>query len=741
MITAPGQMLPSVGHPAIAWAAAAAVGIPIAIHLFAQLRRTVMPWAAMRFISEAILKHRRRRRVEQWLLLMTRCLLVLVAGLAIAGLLVRGGTFAGAGSALGRHVVVIIDDSLTSRVRAVSGSTRFEIMRNEAMAILEAMRLGDAYAILRAGQPAGELIAPWSTDIDEGRRALKKMAPRYGKSQLVLAVDAAYRHAGQLPPGSPVSIFVLSDLAQGALGTTAVVPPDPQVKADLSWYVRRPETSVENHQIMAFEARRNVVVADGDGRATMQFDMTLRRYTADAPADVSTVHVSAAGASVPVVHRWREGQRLSPRLQVVLPVTIPDADSVVRVSANLEGTTLQRLGDDDQRYCLVEVRSKLYVGIVDVVETRESGSIVPRRWITAALAPNFNSLQRDRDRLELVRINVSELGTAGVSELDALVVLRADRIEAEGYAVLKETAQRGALVVVAAPPQPQPTIWAEALCHAMGVAWQVAPEPVEPGIPLTLAGNRPVPDLFMALAADWEALLRPVRIDRYIAVTPDAAADVWLQLNNPTRRPLMLAGEVGAGRFVLLASAVDESWTNLPTKPLWVPLLHEMVRTAAGNVVTSSRRWLCGDRPSLGPRWRGARRLRFDGISERHEIALADGEEGGWHPASALHAPGIYVGEPGAGPTLAVNIPSDAGDTRTTGEDVIQRCFDTIGQWHWLEPHRPAAGMEDEVPTRDMTFILLAAALLLAVVEAYLASWFSHPPPKAAVAVGGVLRD
>ncbi|HBS28811.1 MAG TPA: hypothetical protein DEB06_05030, partial [Phycisphaerales bacterium] len=44
----------------------------------------------MKFLLEAYRKHRRRLQLEEWLLLLVRCLVVLLLGLALAGPLLSG---------------------------------------------------------------------------------------------------------------------------------------------------------------------------------------------------------------------------------------------------------------------------------------------------------------------------------------------------------------------------------------------------------------------------------------------------------------------------------------------------------------------------------------------------------------------------------------------------------------------------------------------------------------------------
>ena len=71
-------------HPGIAVATAAAVALPIIIHLLFRRRRVAMDWAAMELLREAVRRTNRKLKFEQWLVLPLRCLALVAAGLAIA---------------------------------------------------------------------------------------------------------------------------------------------------------------------------------------------------------------------------------------------------------------------------------------------------------------------------------------------------------------------------------------------------------------------------------------------------------------------------------------------------------------------------------------------------------------------------------------------------------------------------------------------------------------------------------
>ena len=68
--------------PWFLFAGAGMVSVPIVIHLLNRRRFKTVYWAAMEFLLKALKKNRRRLRFEQLLLLATRCLVLLLLGMA-----------------------------------------------------------------------------------------------------------------------------------------------------------------------------------------------------------------------------------------------------------------------------------------------------------------------------------------------------------------------------------------------------------------------------------------------------------------------------------------------------------------------------------------------------------------------------------------------------------------------------------------------------------------------------------
>src|SRR6478672_10459728 len=111
---------------------AGAAALPIIIHLLNRRRYRVVEWAAMRFLLAARRQNVRRLRLEQWLLLAVRCLLLMLRRAAMATItpwaeafwqrVLPGGAVGGPAVAGRTHKVIVLDGSLSMTLRGDDGT-------------------------------------------------------------------------------------------------------------------------------------------------------------------------------------------------------------------------------------------------------------------------------------------------------------------------------------------------------------------------------------------------------------------------------------------------------------------------------------------------------------------------------------------------------------------------------------------------------------------------------------------
>ena len=136
------------------WLAAAAA--PLVIHLLNRRKHREMPWAAMQYLMAAIRKSSRRLRIEQWLLLALRTLIVVLLVLAIAEPVLEhtGASLVSGGRA---HKVLVIDGSYSMACRTADQS-RFERAKALAAQIVEESRQGDGFTLVLMASPPRVLV-------------------------------------------------------------------------------------------------------------------------------------------------------------------------------------------------------------------------------------------------------------------------------------------------------------------------------------------------------------------------------------------------------------------------------------------------------------------------------------------------------------------------------------------------------------------------------------------------------
>src|ERR1700722_18208397 len=104
----------------------AAIAAPIIIHMFMNRRIKPVVWAAMRFLKASVQKNQKRMNLEDILLLILRCLMLLFLALALARPALRG---ASGGVGQGSQTAVILLDNSYSMGQTDGGPTRFDQAR------------------------------------------------------------------------------------------------------------------------------------------------------------------------------------------------------------------------------------------------------------------------------------------------------------------------------------------------------------------------------------------------------------------------------------------------------------------------------------------------------------------------------------------------------------------------------------------------------------------------------------
>lgn len=226
-------MLPLIGvlfgSPlAAAAVAGGAVAVPVLIHLLNRKRYVVVPWAAMRFLLAAQKKNVRRLKLEQWLLLATRTLLVLLLVLAMAAVMpwfepawqrLFPGEALG-GPAHGRtHKIIVLDGSFTMATRRADDVSRFDAARAQARALLERSNPGDGYSVVLLGSPAQVIVPGPADDRERVAREVDQLKLAHGSADVAGGLHAVAEMVAKSKAQGKYArreVYFLSDVRRSA---------------------------------------------------------------------------------------------------------------------------------------------------------------------------------------------------------------------------------------------------------------------------------------------------------------------------------------------------------------------------------------------------------------------------------------------------------------------------------------------------------------------------------------------
>lgn len=207
-----------------AGAAAAAVAVPLVVHLLFRKRYQIVPWAAVRFLVVAERRH--RRRIDQWLLLALRVVALLLAAFALAAATdwaerwwqqIKPGAAQAVAAGTRTHHVLVLDASLSMTARGADGTTRFEKARAQAEELVRGGNPGDAFSVLVLSATPQAVVPGPSHALDKVLREIEKLRPTHGAADgaavLPLVADALARS----PRGFPCrQVTVFTDVQRSA---------------------------------------------------------------------------------------------------------------------------------------------------------------------------------------------------------------------------------------------------------------------------------------------------------------------------------------------------------------------------------------------------------------------------------------------------------------------------------------------------------------------------------------------
>jgi hypothetical protein len=539
----------------------AALAVPLLIHLIRRERHDAVEFPSLMFLSRIPQPVVKRRRIRNWWLFALRCLaLILLVGAFARPFVDRGPNAVAQGDAA-REVVILLDRSYS-----MGYGDRWERAVSAAREAINGLGPEDRASLVF---------------FDAAARAV--MQPTTDRARLLSALDSAHVASG-VTRYTPAM-----KLAQSILGASELERREAVLISD---FQRAGWDGATGAQLPAGAELRPVHITDSEATNIVVTHVTLNRSRVAGRERVTPIaHLAnRGGAAAAVSVSFDVDGRTMQTVQADVPA---DGTSSVELQpVTLEDGALRAtvraaddaLAADNAVHFMLEAAPGLRVLVVEP-NTRDA-SLYLRRALELAEDPPF-----------VVTVKRGTVPTAAELERTDVVILN-DVLPPEGAAGqrLVEWVTAGGGVVLAAGDRTAAAAWSgPAQAISGGVPDRVVDRVDDGGARLGfLEYSHPVFELFRAPRAGAFGAARfyryrpvPAADARAAGDTSSTGATILARFDDGSAA--LVERPLGAGRALVWGSTLDSYWTNLSLEPVYLPLMHQIVKRAAG--FTPARAW------------------------------------------------------------------------------------------------------------------------------------------------------
>lgn len=528
-------------------AAAAALVVPLWLHLRRRRRQTPVEFPSLRYLKLATSRMKRQAKVENLGLLVLRLLLLglLAAAFARPVLRSRGG-WLGAGRAV--EAVVVLDATASMGWRGDAGS-RLDAAKRLAREWIESLDRADAVALWVLTDRLEQPVPVPITDRGQVFKMLEAATVSEGSSGLAPVFNAA-REWADTRGANRKELLIITDNQPAAWDWPAE-----------GFFQRIWHRSHTNLVVLTPDALRaanvSVTGVEWEGQAVRAGALLSGVAKLVNHGDSAVTDLLECRLDGQVLLRKPVELPAGGSLDVPLALAVPATEGAVLTGeVALAGDAL---ACDDRWYFALPVRQVVTAVVVDR-SGGAGGGMRASHFLTRALAAGGAG--------KALTIESSAWPQQATAGIDSVWFTGGAVADAASWAKALAYAAAGGTVVVTAdsPPGPLPADW-----------------PVTAGEEIHLPEGRmatrllvPNHNLFEGVWSDQTAF-PPLPQTTARRCAPAAGARALASLAGEL--PLLVEAPRGRGRVYWLNASADRAWGDLPLSPAYVPLVQQLART------------------------------------------------------------------------------------------------------------------------------------------------------------------
>ncbi len=710
------------------WGGLAAVGVavPIIIHLLYRKHRQQTDWAAMELLRRALVVRSGQVKFEDYLILFLRCLALLL----IAAALLRPTLNTSSTEWLGEKrvgMVVAVDASYSMNHGEHS---RYEKAIAKTREILNSAQQGDPVSLVlmsnrpqillrRTGYdeaPFDEVLAgqqaatPYRLSLERNLEQLEELGSelKTPARECYLVTDAQERDWAEL---SDKGRETLARLTRSARVFVVPVATDGEENLSLT-RLAYASGSLQRAGVARFNAEvRNQGRRSADG-GTVEFFVEDREDQE---------------RKLKLVRRQAVGPLKAGETRAVSFFTSFDAPGDIRLRARL---TKDELTDDNDRFAVVNVRPGIRVLCVDDDAADSGGAGRPGSYY-AVRALRLRGREAEESAMQVHQIAAPDLSLETLTDFDVIVMANVADVAPEMVKRLDQFVRRGGGLILFLGDRVDPELYNRrfgsgesgllpghlidtASAEEDGAGWSIGPVTTDDAL-AAIVKRLP------------EGLVNTARFSKIMTVEPAANSQTVLTIAEQDA-PLLLSRTVGSGTVLMFTTSADRSWNELPVHPLYAMLLQQAVtnltsRPDARQIIVGEPAELAvpgqqvGDQVRLiDPHGQGTD-VKLTLAGQNAVCAIDSNKVGVYEVSGAANISPVAV---------AANVDPAESDVRVIDAGALSGQLDPLGVRVVAESAALSAAIEQGRQGFELTAILLAAGIVVFLLQSFLAKYFTH---------------
>ncbi|MCP4784316.1 MAG: VWA domain-containing protein [Fuerstiella sp.] len=582
----------------------AGVALPVVAHLLSRRRYDVVNWGAMQFLDPSR-KTRRKMKLEELLLLLVRIGAICLIAIAAARPWIGSGFLMGYNSAGSRDVVLVIDGS-NSMGRGDGLMSLHQKAIRRAQDFLQTLQPGDTVAVIDARDRPIRVVESPLQDLSLVSRELDAIPPPAGAADLRHACEDAVGILGRCSNGSR-EIVVLTD-RQRASWSVAKDTAWKRFDDVLNFPSVRPSLWVVDLSAGLAAISQNISI----GRVDVSRDLTVPGFPVSLQVPVRNAGKTTVDVPLQIL---MNGQRVA-NLDATVSVPAESETTFSRsIRFSMEGTNLvtvkcdlpdDSVMADNSGHAAVRVATAIPVLLVE-----GSNSLDKTDWNTFFAQLALTAPGNKAPWILTKTVRVRDLTPDHLHNVAAAIFPDVTELPDGMASALHAFASSGKGVFIALGPKSSPESF-QNLYGKMIRQLQLKrirsadPDAVTPTTiaPYSLEAawlnrfrERDGATFLTAAFERWwllEATTESPETDDQVRETEPLSTERSenLQQHAVTKSnvaqpipiavaqltssdPLLLQIQCGRGSVLLMTSNIDAAWNGLPTRPDYVPFLHE----------------------------------------------------------------------------------------------------------------------------------------------------------------------